>query len=190
MARIQFEEPDETLGRLQEVFGRDVSQQIGAAAFKEWAGWLLGRERPQTIPAVETQRAISLYTDIFCDDLPSAQHLGTVLRLPPARCRYIIQAMRYIDPDLLTKRWLRAVSEAYDRITEEDGRYMLDVEPDCREVVDQVLREIQDANNLAELDRPRRRGSRLRYELSQGYYERIQAALNAALEAVRDRNGE
>lgn len=181
MAQICIDVPDETLRQLEKRLGREGAKEIANAAFTEWVDWVLARDRPLSISDMETARVIALYKNLFVDTLPSALDLSAKFQLPLARCRYILQSLRYLQPQMLAKRWLQATKDAYSKIEQVGDLHIMDVSQDCKETVDQLLRQVAATNEYAEL-RGKRRGGVIRYELTSGYFKGLLEVLNAAIE--------
>ena len=183
MPDLKISVPAELKDALDKKLGSGSSQAIARAAFIEWASWLLASSRPVSISELEIERVFALYNSVLSDELPSASHLSGLLQLPIARCRYIVQAISYQHPQLMQQRRIAIVKRAFDAVTQQGDIYVMDVEPDCRDAVDEILSSIADSAGLAEL-RGRRHGNSVRYELTPGYYQGLGKVIETQLAAL------
>jgi hypothetical protein len=184
MPDLKISVPAELKDALDKKLGSGASQAIAQAALAEWASWLLASSRPVSMAEMEIERVFILYSTILKDELPSASHLSALLQLPIARCRYIVQAISYQHPQLMEQRRLSIVKKAFDAVIQQGDIYVMDVEPDCRDAVDDILGGIADSAGLAEL-RGRRHGNVVRYELTPGYYQRLGKVIETQLAALK-----
>ena len=184
MADLKISVPADLREALDKKLGSGSAQGIAPAAFAEWASWLLATARPVSMSEMEIERVFTLYNEVLTEELPSASHLSGLLQLPIARCRYIVQAISYQHPQLMQQRRLAIVKKAFDAVTQHGDIYVMDVEPECRQAVDDILSEIADSSGLAEL-RGRRHGNLVRYELTPGYYQRLGKAIEGQLAALK-----
>jgi len=184
MPDLHVDVPADLRDALDKKLGRGASQALARAAFVEWANWLLAASRPVSISEIESERVHTLYSNILKDELPSASHLSALLQLPIARCRYIVQSLSYQYPQLFEQRRLAVLKQAFNDVTKQSEIYVMDIDPDCREVLDATLGDIADSAGLAEL-RGRRHGSSVRYELTSGYYQRLGKELDDRIVALK-----
>jgi hypothetical protein len=184
MPRIEITVPADLSGELDERLGSGASTLIAQAAFEEWAHWLLASSRPLSISELEIARVHTVYNDVLVDELPIASQLSARLQLPIARCRYIIQSLGYQYPSLMRTRVLKALKVAYQASTPHADVHAMDIPPECAETLDDMLSQIADSAQLAEL-RGKRHGNIIRYELTKGYYQRVGKAIDDALAAAK-----
>ncbi len=183
MARIVIDVPDDLATHLDNKLGHKAATPVAQAAFLEWANWLLATSRPLSISEMEIARVYILYRNILLDELPSASQLSARLQLPIARCRYIVQSLGYQYPSLMHARLLSVLQSAYKAITINGELYVMDVHPECDEVLVDLLSRIADSAHLADL-RGKRHGNVTRYELTTGYYQRLGKAIDDELAAA------
>jgi hypothetical protein len=184
MPRIEIDVPATLATQLDKKLGAGASALVAQAAFLEWANWLLAASRPISLSELDVARVHTLYNDILREEMPTASQLSARLQLPIARCRYIIQSLGYQYPSLVRRRLLGALQKAYKAIAQNGDVHIMDVHPECGEMLEEMLGQIADSAGLADL-RGKKHGGLIRYELTSGYYRHLGNAIDAALAAEK-----
>jgi hypothetical protein len=88
---------------------------------------------------------------------------------------------------LLEPRRLLVLKQAFQSVAKQGDIYVMDIDPSCREALEDILISIADSAGLAEL-RGKKHGNSIRYELTSGYYQRLGKAIDDRLAAASKRD--
>lgn len=147
------------------------------AAFEEWVRWMEGSFRPTSISELETSRAYELYDRVFLEEMPSADHLGSLLLLPMGRARYLMQALAYRHGRMLRERRAAHIRNALEAAeADEQGRPFVIIDPACRDVFDRTVRALRAQNRIQSVLEGAMVLDGVRYEMGEGHLETLKEA--------------
>lgn len=184
MAAVTFDIPDEEYRQLADLLGEDGVHRLGKAAFAEWANWLLAKLRPRSVTDIETMRVMTLYSEVFTTQFPSAAHIGSVFQLPLGRCRYVIQALNYQYPNLIRKRTLESALQLCNAARRVDADFVVDVNVEHKALMDQILSKLYDGGEINSEVKGTRIANKVRYNMGEGHYNAVLGALRRELQTI------
>ena len=150
------------------------------AAFEEWVRWMEGSFRPTSISELETSRAYELYERLFWGEMPSADHLGSLLVLPMGRARYLMQNLAYRHGRLLRERRTEHFRRALEAAEEdEQGRPFVVIDAVCRDIFDRTARALHAENKISSGLKGEVVLEGVRYEMGEGHLEALKEAFAA-----------
>jgi hypothetical protein len=155
------------------------------AAFEEWVRWMEGSFRPTSIAELERSRVYELYSRLFLEEIPSADHLGGLLLLPMGRARYLMQALAYRHGQMLRKRRAEHIQGALEAAEEDElGRPFVVIDPGCRDVFDRTARALHVENKISSGLKGEVVLEGVRYEMGEGHLEALKEAFAAKVDGT------
>ena len=180
MVQITIEIPDSVYNKLERDLRAGASKKIAETAFMEWADWFYAKRRPINQIEVEVTRVVFLYTEIWDNSTPSANHLGSLLKFTPGHSIYLMRFLQSQYNDMLSRRLLEATLQAVENAQwNGSDSYLIDVHLECKPVIDRILLNLEGQFGVE--IRGKRRGDFVRYSLGENHYPVLKEAINAEL---------
>lgn len=159
--------------------GKEPQERLSdliSAAFEEWVRWMDGSSRPTSVSEQETERVYELYSRLFLEEVPSANHLGEVLALPLGRTRYLMQTLDYRHGRMLRERQRERILAALDEpenIEGEEGQCFVLIDVGCRSLFERVVQYLHNENKMGDTGQGKLVRSGVRYQLGQKHLEEL-----------------
>jgi hypothetical protein len=175
MPRIQIEISEDVWERARRFVPEDRIPDLIGLALEEWVSWSDGSSRPMSISELETQRIFGIYDRLLVDDIPSADHLGELLRLPMGRARYIAQSLAYRHGNLIRERQARVILGALEngRWSEAGDNCVVVIDRNCQALMDRTISGLAAEDKLSSLVQGTSTMQGVRYDLGPGHHETL-----------------
>ncbi len=175
MPRVEIEIADDVWERARRIVPEDRIRDLIGMAFEEWVSWSDGSFRPMSISELETQRIFSIYDRLLTEDVPSADHLGTLFGLPIGRARYIAQSLAYRHGNLIRERQARAILGALEngRWSEAGDNCVVIIDRNCQALMDRTISGLAAEEKLNSLVQGTSTVQGIRYDLGPGHHETL-----------------
>lgn len=196
---IDFCISQEIYQKIERIFGEriqgaEILNKLGEAAFTEWLDWLDADQRYMTIPDLEARRVLIIYKEILVKEVPSKEHLCSVLYLVPSRGQYIAHSISYKYAYWWRKRLFEiALQDCENAFTKNDTCFVLVTDKACQEVIDPILDEVTSNNPGGPIAKfpVKRRNGKVHYEIGKLVFPSVKTKLKQALQGmVANQNGD